>query len=515
MQKNNIFIKTALAIIAAVLTTGCIFEKMDMPEDLQDVMILLNVSTDGMQTKATPDESESAINTLHIYAFWNGTPAGYIVRQATQQDEHFLMDLQLPAMVSGGTDEQNTHSVEFYLVANAASMTYENNPVSLSENTTKAELEALKFTGIAQNSPLPLYCKKTEQLNVAAYTSNEADGHKGHMLLNQKASFSLSRSLAKISVYGAKPEGVSTSPRILGVNMLQGGTREYSYLFEQTDDVLNAVPSRANNHMLLSTPVQVGEINGAVGDPASYTEVMTTPFYLPEVTYGSDSWNVSSGNERAVVLHIEYALSDGGDSRSALVYMPRIYRNHHYKVLCLISSIDEGQIIINLEVADWEDHTINNFVFDYPTHSYLRASVPTSDAEVAQKPTSAATMSETSSFVGYFQMTAPDSDKWRPTLLGNHASEADVKVYERSSGNTYTEVPQDMWPMSASSSWYKIEVVPKTGFTIGETVNLAITYSTTVGFTTSEYLLINGSSGEYYWPGSSDANFVTITMVNN
>lgn len=507
MQKNNIIIKTALAIIAAVLTTGCIFEKMDMPEDMQDVMILLNVSTDGMQTKATPLESESTINTLHIYAFWNERPAGYLVRQATQQSEHFLMDLQLPAVVSGGVNE-NTHDVEFYLVANAASMMYENNPVTLSENTTKADLENLKFTGLVQNSPLPLYCKQTERLNVADYQSNEADGHEGHMLLSQKASFKLSRSLAKISVYGAKPAGLNTSPRILGVNMLNQGTREYSYLFEQTDDVLNAVPSRVNNHILLSTPAQVGEINGADNDPASYTEVMTTPFYLPEVTYGSGSWNLPPDNVRAVVLHIEYALSDGGEARSAYVNMPRIYRNHHYKVLCLFTETEEGQIIINLEVADWEGVTVN-YQFDYPTHSYLRHQIPTTQAEVSAKPSSAAVMSEGNPFVGYFQMTAPDSDVWRPTLLGSNASKADVEVYEIV-GNTEKKIT--VWPIHASQSWFKIKVIPESGFTVNESVDLAMTYTSSTDATKSEFLLINGSTQEYYWPGSSDANYVTITM---
>ena len=343
---------------------------------------------------------------------------------------------------------------------------------------------------------------------MAEYNSNEADGHEGHMLLSQTASFSLSRSLAKISVYGAKPAELNTSPRILGVNMLNQGTREYSYLFEQTDDVLNAVPSRVNNHILLSTPAQVGVISGEANDPASYTEVMTTPFYLPEVTYGSGSWDLPPDNVRAVVLHIEYALSDGGEARSAYVNMPRIYRNHHYKVLCLFTETEEGQIIINLEVADWEGVTVN-YQFDYPTHSYLRHQIPTSQAEVSAKPSSAAVMSEGNPFVGYFQMTAPDSDVWRPTLLGSNASKADVEVYEIV-GNTEKKIT--VWPIHASQSWFKIKVIPESGFTVNESVDLAMTYTSSTDATKSEFLLINGSTQEYYWPGSSDANYVTITM---
>ena len=146
--------KTALAIIAAVLATGCFFEKMEMPKDLQNVLIQINVSADDMLTKAAPTESESAINTLHVYAFQGDALVGYYHREATAADEHFYMDLTLP--------ETGTHSVDFYLVANAASMMLHNDPVSLGSEMTRAGLEALKYSRIAADSPLPMYCKQTE-----------------------------------------------------------------------------------------------------------------------------------------------------------------------------------------------------------------------------------------------------------------------------------------------------------------------------------------------------------------
>lgn len=510
MQMKNIMIKTALAIIAAVLTTGCIFEKMDMPKDLQNVMILLNVSDQGMQTKATPSEAESKINSLHIYAFCEGRPAGYMLRQVTEQNTPFLMDLQLPAVVPGGTEAENTHNVQFYLVANAASMLDENVPISLNENTTQDELEELTFTGIVQNSPLPLYCEQTEAINVADYISTDAADHEGHYCLAQKVTFPLSRSFAKISVYGAKPAGVNTSPCILSVEMLAQGTRQYSYVFEQTPEVLNAVPSRANNLTLLSTPVSVGEISGSPDSPASYTEVVTAPTYISEVAVGSDNWNVDSRSANAVVLKIDYTLKEGGETKTAKVYMPKILRNHHYKVLCLFSETEEGQIIINLSVADWNKVEVK-YNFDYPTHSYLRESIPTTQEEVAAKPSTEAVMSYSQPFVGYFQMTAPESDKWRPTLVGLYVAGVDVKVYKRNDDNSVSLI--DSWPMRAGKDWYKIVVTPHEGFE-GDSVNLAITYTAEGVFTAAEFLLINGSSGEYYWPGSEDANFVTITMIN-
>lgn len=504
MQMKNIIIKTALAIIAAVLTTGCIFEKMDMPKDLQNVMILLNVSADDMQTKATPTDMESKINSLHIYAFCNGKSAGYMLRQVTEQNTPFLMDLLLPAIVQGGTDAENTHDVQFYLVANAESMLNENVPISLDENTTQAELDALTFTGIVQNSPLPLYCKHTEAINVANYTSTDAAGHEGHYCLDQKVTFSLKRSLAKISVYGAKPAGLSTSPRILSVEMLAKGTRQYSYVFEQTESVINAVPSRANNLVLLSTPVSVGELSDSADKPASYTEVMTDPTYISEVAVGSDSWNVDSGHDNAVVLKIDYVLNDGGQTKTANVYMPPILRNHHYKVLCLFSGEDEGQIIINLSVADWEGHEWN-LTFDYPTYSGPVKKTAGAAGSDGGEATMYYSGTEEGAFSVDFQMTAPEGQTWNPTFFGNPIN-YEIKVYDRASGTEVTT------PLVASDKWYTIKVNPLKPENVGGVVQFGITYTPTWSFD-PDFLIIN--SGNYWTTAGSTEDLIVITQIEN
>lgn len=502
MQKIiNITTKTVLAIIAAFLATGCIFEKMDMPKDLQNVLIQVNVSSDSMQTKAEPTEAESAINSLHVYAFYGDILVGYYqggsfdYKDENGDPQYFLMDLTLP--------NGEAVAVDFYLIANASSMLFENSPVSLDENMTKTQLEALRFTSLTNSSPMPLYCKETKNLNTLAYSENNADGHTGHLLLTEKVSFMLSRSLAKLSVYGAKPKGATTSPQILSVEMLSPGTREFNYLFPQVPEVLNAVESRANNRRFLQEPVSVQELSGDGTAAEHFTPVMTTPTYLSEVLVGGTpgEWAVHT-HVRQVVLMVEYVLNDEGALKTVFINMPPIKRNTHYKVCILISEENEGTINITYEVEDWNNHEMPQYSFTYPSHSYIRASILD-----VNSPSSPATMSETSPFVGYFQMTAPTTEEWQPTLTGNNASRATIKVYKE---DTNTEV---VTPIIASPAWYKIEVTPSNEFKIDETVNLAITYQP--DFTvTSEYLLVNGTSGNFYWPGSEDANYITITMVN-
>ena len=114
-------------------------------------------------------------------------------------------------------------------------------------------------------------------------------------------------------------------------------------------------------------------------------------------------------------------------------------------------------------------------------------------------------------------MTYPANDSWTPTLMGPQAGNCEVKVYEVND-LIFNEVPEDEWPIAASEKWYKIVVTPDPiKLSPSDEVKLAVTYKA-AGFETIEYMLINGSYQEYYWPynGASgqDANYVIITMVN-
>ena len=110
-------------------------------------------------------------------------------------------------------------------------------------------------------------------------------------------------------------------------------------------------------------------------------------------------------------------------------------------------------------------------------------------------------------------MSKPGNDAWTPTLLGLNGNKCEIRVYDVESGNEMLNFPID-----ASEKWYRVEVWPSVGkMEVGKETMLAISY-TASGLVESEFLLINGSTNNYYWPysGSSaqDANYVIITMVN-
>lgn len=509
---NNIYRHVALLAFMAVICVSCQKDASEWaPVDTKNVMIELSVSASEL-TRATPTEAERTINSLRIYAFSGDKMAGYVSRTSTAPGTPFYMDLELP--------ETGTHNVDFYVIANEGEMVGDGNAVvTLKDKMTKAELEAIRFTSLNTGNVLPMYAKQTEAINVDAVrdAANTIEGHEGHFMLTQTIAFKLTRPIVKLSVYAAKTSGASNDPKISKVELLSGGTRLYNYLYPQTDAVLQAIPSRANNRELQSATVsitkEITKGTQAAGNPANYDEV-TIGNYLSEVPFGATEWNVPSGFSNAAELHVEYAAGEGYEVKQAYIYLPKLQRNHHVKVCVLINA--EGQIEVNYDVADWDDHSMPGYHFEYPTHSYLRESIPTAPEEMTALPSGPATMKENTPFNGYFQMTKPDTDAWTPTLLGLNGSNCEIRVFEQGTGD---EVTQSDWPIPASDKWYRIEVWPLDGgkMPVGGEVNLAISYTAT-GLTESEFLLINGSSQSYYWPYSGtsteDADYVIITMVN-
>lgn len=490
-MRKAIYILTniALCISAAFIMAGCM-EKEGPLADYRSVMIELKVSSDEM-TKSSPTSTENEIETVRIYAFYAGRLAGHTYADNVTSDGSVLLDLTLP--------ETGIHEVEFYVIANEKQMSYEAGLVDLTPDMTKQQLEAVRFTGLQSSSSLPMYCKRKESINV--------DNLRGVFFLSQTITFSLERSLAKISMYAAKVSGGAGTPQILSASILADGTRQYSYLFPQTTQILNEISSRINDRALKFSTMPVNkEIEKGSADvknPLKY-DLVVADTYLPEVTYGSESWTVSSAG-RGVVLKVEYATTEGGELKTEFVNMPPIQRNHHYKVCILIDS--EGQVSINYVVADWEDYNIN-VSFDYPTHTYIQESIISGGTE-PEKPSGPAKMSESKPFEGFFKMSYPANDSWTPTLVGDNASHCTINVYD---GNNEVE-----WPVDASDKWYRITVTPRASMIVGDEVKLAITYMAT-GLETIEYMLINGEAGNLYWPyeGTSeqDAEYIIITKVN-
>lgn len=500
MQKTiNIILKAALAVVLTVLATGCITDKFDTSKDLRSVMLQVKIAT-GEMTKAAPTGAESAINSVRIYAYRaDGLQAGHFYRPDASTDP-IVMDLTLP--------ETGTHNVKFYVIANEASMDFMDD-FRFEEDMTQAQLMAAKFHNVIPSNGFPMYCEQTEDINVESVTQtpNTLENHKGHFYLTKEVTFSLVRPMAKLSVYAAIAQGGSSQPiSVRGLAYQKNGTRNHNYLLPQTAATLATVPERTRGADMISQSIiltkTVEKTNETVlQTPESY-DLIVKDHYIGETEVGGEDWTVKV-SDRQAVLHVQYAVGEGGELKNGYVYLPAIVRNTHYKVLILINS--DGQIIINYQVAEWDDADVTNLVFDYPTHTYVRVATNEED-----KPATQAEMSELTPFTGYFKMSYPASDKWTPVLLSG-SEECEMKIYKEGESTPAT------LPVSASDDWYRIEVKPKVGsaLTAGDEVELAITYAPNYMDGVYDYLMINGSQSNPYWPTAPerhDPNKIIITV---
>ena len=127
----NIMKSAAVAVLVMTLAVGCALEKDNNPSaERKDVVVLLDVSAGGMQTKAI---DESAISTLRIYAFdKSGTLVGHTYIDGPSEDTfHVILDVP---------GSQPTLDVDFYVIANESTMYHDNSSLTLSENTSRNAL---------------------------------------------------------------------------------------------------------------------------------------------------------------------------------------------------------------------------------------------------------------------------------------------------------------------------------------------------------------------------------------
>ena len=355
-------------LLVWVMATGCLFNEKDNSNSLQSVFIQVDVAADQI-TKSAPavvESAEKAINSIRIYAFYNGQLSGHFLRE-TQSDDPIIMDLMLPYT--------GTHNVDFYVIANEKGISPAQGSPAIGENTTQEQLRKICLDALAdpQQNGLPLYCHKVVGVNVDNLSSQNAPlGHTGHHLLAQQVEFQLERPVSKLGVYVAESEEGSavyqtSSPKLVITGVEVANATVSGYLFDANDASGSAAETFASNQAVSVTSV-IGEQNGnAIADAGNYTQVLA-PHYFFENTLGGSSWSSGYVEQQtdlaqiaqgAMILKIGYSFDSGATSQYAYVKMPDVERNVFYKVMCRFSPVGGHQEVL-ISINEW----------NYITHTY-------------------------------------------------------------------------------------------------------------------------------------------------
>lgn len=492
MKIFHILFRMTVLLMAFVMVSCMEKDNHDPEERLVTLQVSLDVKT---PVKAEPTDVEKIINSVRIYAYRadSGTQVGHYFR-GVASTEPIYIDLSLP--------QRGQYDIDFYIIVNETSVRIPDDFV-FTERLSADELSQAHFTSLDQSGTIPFYCQAKATINVdEVYEDyNEYPGHEGHIMLVQKLEFSISPSVSKLSVYAAMAEGVSTT-KVHYVGILKGGLRQHVYFLPKDDQTLAAVPGRAVGRDLMTTEVVLTKHAASGSKNTDEYDQLVAGHYIPETEVGSEFLDMKADDRQATV-HIQYSVGEGGELRNGYIYMPKIRRGTHYNICLLITS--EGRIILSYIVAPWDKANMTELWFDYPTHSFVEDDIE------GEKPSAPATMSHDNPFVGYFKMSYPMTETWRPTVLGNLAGKVDVKVYK----GMYEVTP----PVSADAeNWYRIEITPDADVEPGSEVELAVAYSPDFSMDGQyEFLLINGSQNNWHWPyeggSSQDANKVIITVT--
>lgn len=505
MIRLKTYISTLLLMVAALLSTSCEKNGDSKGED-RNVLMLMKVGERDVV------DYESQIHSLRCWAFVGDNLAGYYENSdVTVTPLDFLVDMKMYS-----SSQQN---VQIYALANEAAMG--DLSTSLKKDMTRKQLDGLTFMSVRDTDQygVPMFYKGEVSINVEDVATDNLtaddteavnkDEHIGHTLIRQKVGIELRRCVAKLELYVAKQQGDESALKILEAKVLEAGTKTRQYCMPQTDAVIASVPSSGHDIALVLTS-EAGNVKTFEGlaenrrDPAYFTEV-AEPHYMFENSFGSDSWEIQA-DEKGTALSITYQFNEEVPV-TRTVYLPAIGRNNIHRVLCIINN--EGQIILNYNIADWTDVDWN-MEFDFPTYSNPAVPHPHIEGQTAPYPQPTVYYNpvnpEEGSFAVEFSLTAPVGQRFQPTL-DRGTTAFTVKVFQ--DGREITD--SDQW--IASDKPYIIRVYAERPENVGEKCRLSITYFPE-WLPEAQYLLINGRQNNLAYEGSSEPEHIDILQIS-
>ena len=262
-------------------------------------------------------------------------------------------------------DGKNYYKLHFYVVLNSENVT---RTTTLEEDTSISDLKAFTFTDIAKD-------KTDNQMIMYVYNSLTIGTQTNYEFIIQ-----VERAVAKLEFFVTKEnssalltitgmmlnkipdKGFLTTPATTtsGLNFSDSGI---SYLSEGT-----SIP---NDKYLSQTEAQLG--NFWQFEESRFVKMPLTQPYLMENPNGG-TWTDDNNKhdytypttdgyetENGYVLTVSYQLGGSSETTTQTIYLPKIERNHLYKIYARVMGGNDVQF--TLKVANWDDVNIDKIDF--------------------------------------------------------------------------------------------------------------------------------------------------------
>ena len=283
-------------------------------------------------------------------------------------------------------DGKNYYKLHFYVVLNSGNVT---STTILEEDTSISDLKAFTFTDIAKD-------KTDNQMIMYGYNSLTIGTQ-----TNYELSIQVERAVAKLEFFVTKEnssalltikkmelnkipdKGFLTTPATTtsGLTFSKSGI---SYLSEGT-----LIP---NDKHLSQTEAQLG--NFWQFEESRFVKMPLTQPYLMENPNGG-TWTDDNNKhdytypttdgyetENGYVLTVSYQLGGSSETTTQTIYLPKIERNHLYKIYARVLGGNDVQFI--LHVQDWDDVNVTvpfSSIISYTVNGWIRKAYDYLDLE--------------------------------------------------------------------------------------------------------------------------------------
>ena len=321
-----------------------------------DVTLILNNSSDrnsrnprkSPATKAITVDEVNTIHSLKIYAFKhdpNGTQNDELVGYGsydgiTGAGPHYI---RMELSASG--------EIDFYVIANDI---YAATATVLDEESTRSEIENVRFTGLA--SPGTDAAVAVPMSNIPDGTATDRNNFTYTVKDNTVIPIEVSRAMARLSFSFAK----SAKDDRIYINRITIQNEPESAGYFTSDGAPAGLNLQVEN--IVSSPTEITALNTTGSVEGNMQELADEDYLLPNNVGVSNSAGEFEDNaDRAYLVTVDYSVNGVGKTKE--IYLPPVRPNDWVQIKAIFKE-DIDNCEFHIIAVPWEQKVMDDIIFD-------------------------------------------------------------------------------------------------------------------------------------------------------